>query len=88
MKPLTVAMTPSFWDDAHMLLRAQLRCLAEQRNRDFDVMLVDPHYRKRRTVVPELAEIYGLEIAHIPYEPNVHVAKKLDCAIFNAAYCY
>jgi len=87
-RPLTVAMTPSFWDDEHMLLRTQLKCLSRQTCRDFDVMLVDPHYRKRKDVIPELAEMYGLEIIHVPYEPAQHIAKAFDCAIFNAAYCY
>jgi hypothetical protein len=36
--PLTVAMTPSFWDDGHMLLRTQLKCLSRQTCRDFSVM--------------------------------------------------
>lgn len=88
IRPLTVAMTPSFYDPDHMLLRTQLRCLSTQTCDDFGVILVDPHYRKRRLVVPELAEIYNLAITHVPYEPSTNVAKVLDCAIFNAAYCY
>ena len=86
--PLTIAMTPSFWDDNHMLLKTQLNCLSKQTVKDFAVYLVDPHYRKRKNIIPELAEKYKLKIIHIPYEPNIHIAKRLDCAIFNAAYCY
>lgn len=88
MKPLTVAMTPSFFYEGDNLLRAQLRCLSEQKAKDFDVLLVDSHYSKRKTYSRELAEHYGLNIIHVPYQPNTRVAKKLDCAVFNAGYCY
>ena len=86
--PLSVSMTPSFYDAEHMLLRAQLKCLAQQTVKDFDVWLVDPHYSKRKTVVPELAQRFGLDIKHVPYWPCTRVAKLLDCAVFNAAFCY
>jgi hypothetical protein len=36
----------------------------------------------------ELAEKYKLSITHIPYTPNLRIAKRLDCSIFNAPYCY
>lgn len=86
--PLTVSMTPSFCYEGDWLLRAQLKCLSEQTFKDFSVMLIDAHFSKRRSYMPELAEKYGLRIEHIPYDPNPHVAKRLDCSIFNAAYCY
>lgn len=88
MRPLTVAMTPSFFYEGDNLLRAQLRCLSEQRAKDFSVLLVDSHYSKRKSYSNELAEHYGLDIIHVPYQPNLRIAKKLDCAVFNAAYCY
>lgn len=88
MRPLTVAMTPSFFYEGDNLLRAQLRCLSEQKVKDFSVLLVDSHYSKRKSYSTELAEHYGLNIIHVPYQPNLRVAKKLDCAIFNAGYCY
>lgn len=88
MKPLTVAMTPSFFYEGDNLLRAQLRCLADQSAKDFTVLLVDSHYGKRRSYSRELAEKYNLDIVHVPYQPNLRIAKTLDCAIFNAAYCY
>lgn len=88
MKPLTVAMTPSFFYEGDNLLRAQLRCLSEQKAKDFDVLLVDSHYSKRKAYSRELAEKYGLNIIHVPYQPNTRVAKTLDCAVFNAGYCY
>jgi hypothetical protein len=88
--PLTVGMTPSFrfGGDNDWLLRAQLKCLSEQEFKDFDVLLVDCHYQKRKGYVPELAERYKLNLVHVPYTPNLHVAKKLDCAIFNAPYLF
>ena len=88
--PLTVAMTPAFryGGNSDWLLCAQLRCLSEQVVKDFDVMLIDPHYSKRVAYVPELAKRYRLNIVHIPYQPNPNIAKQLDCAVFNAAYCY
>lgn len=86
--PISVSMTPSFYDDEHILLRAQLKCLSVQTNKDFDVWLIDPHYQKRKSVVPELAEKFCLDIKHVPYTPCTRVAKILDCAIFNAAYMY
>src|SRR5690349_8995494 len=75
--PLSVGMTPAYYDRNHALLRAQLRCLAEQTCKDFDVWLIDPHYSRRRSVVPELAEHYRLNLVHVPYQPNTHVAKIL-----------
>lgn len=71
-----------------MLLRTQLKCLSLQENKDFDVWLIDPHYQKRRTIVPELADRFHLDIKHVPYTPNTCVAKVYDCAIFNAPFCY
>ena len=86
--PLTVSMTPAFYSPGDWLLKAQLRCLSEQTNKDFDVYVIDPHYSKRVNLIPELAVHYRLALVHIPYKPNVHIAKRLDCAVFNAAYCY
>jgi len=88
--PLTVAMTPSFrfGGNDDWLIRAQLRCLSEQIFKDFDVLLVDCHYNKRRDYMVELALHYKLHITHVPYTPNLRIAKRLDCAIFNAPYCY
>ena len=86
--PISVSMTPAFFDENHMLLKAQLNCLSNQTIKDFDVYLIDPHYQKRKTVIPELAEKYKLDIKHIPYIPNTHISKLLDCSIFNAGYCY
>lgn len=82
-------MTPSFlMGDKDWLLRAQLRCLSEQEFKDFDVLLIDAHFHKRKGYMAELADKHKLNIVHIPYSPNPHVAKRLDCSIFNAAYCY
>lgn len=83
-------MTPSFrfGGDSDWLLRAQLRCLSEQEFKDFDVLLVDCHFQKRRGYMAELAEKYKLAITHVPYLPNLNVAKKLDCAVFNAPYLF
>lgn len=81
-------MTPAFLFESDWLLRAQLCCLSEQTCKAFDVLLIDPHYQKRRGYMNELAERYKLNIVHVPYRPNQEVAKFLDCAIFNAPYCY
>lgn len=81
--PLTVSMTPAFFYPEDWLLRAQLRCLSEQTFKDFDVLLVDPHYHKRT-----FYKQYGLNIVHVPYVPDLKAARKLDCAVFNAAYLY
>lgn len=88
MKPLTVGMTPAFFYPGDNLLRAQLRCLSDQSAKDFDVLLVDPHYNKRKSYIPELAEKLKLDIKHVPYVPNLAVAKRLDCAVFNAPYVF
>ncbi len=86
--PLTIAMTPSFIFEGDWLLRAQLKCLSEQTFKDFDVLLIDSHYSKRMGYIHELRDTYKLDIVHVPYTPNLRVAKKLDCAIFNAPYLY
>lgn len=86
--PITVSMTPAFYDAEHILLRAQLNCLSKQTVKDFDVWMIDPHYQKRKALIPELAKRFNLDIKHIPYTPNTRVAKYFDCAIFNAAFCY
>lgn len=86
--PLTVSMTPAFYYLGDWLFRAQLRCLSEQTAKDFDVLVVDPHYSIRAPYMAELAVHYGLHIVHVPYRPNQNIAKRLDCAVFNAAYCY
>jgi hypothetical protein len=88
MRPLTIAMTPTYIYEGDNLLRAQLKCLSEQKAKDFTVLLVDSHYSKRKSYSSELAERYGLDIIHVPYQPNTRVAKDMDCAIFNAGYCY
>lgn len=88
MSSLTVAMTPSFFFEGDWLLKAQLKTLSEQKNKDFDVFLIDSHYSKRINLIPEYAEKYNLNLIHIPYKPNLNVAKRLDCAIFNAPYLY
>ena len=85
-KPVTVAMTPAYFDDSHMLLRTQLKCLYLQTVKDFDVLLIDPHYQKRKSVIPELADRFGLDIKHVPYTPNTNIGKFIDCSIFNAAF--
>ncbi len=87
-KELTVAMTPAFYYEWDWLLKAQLRCLSEQTNKEFTVLLVDPHFNKRKGYMAELAEHYKLQIVHVPYIPNTNVGKFLDCSIFNAPYCY
>ena len=81
-------MTPAFYDEGHMLLRAHLKCLQDQTFKDFGVWLIDPHYEKRKDVIPEIVEHYGLNIVHVPYSPNPFIAKRLNCSIFNAVYCY
>ena len=86
--PITVSMTPAFYDREHMLLRAQLKCLYKQTVMDFDVWLIDPHYNKRKDIIPELSDKFGLDIKHIPYSPALHIAKRYDCAIFNATFVY
>lgn len=87
-RPLTVSLTPSFLYPGDWLLRAQLRCLSEQEFKDFDVLLADVHFHKRKGYMAELADKYRLNIVHVPYSANPHVAKRLDCACFNAPYCY
>ena len=87
-KPLTVSMTPAFILEGDSLLRAQLNCLSKQTEKDFSVLIVDHHYSKRKGYMNELSEKYGLDIIHVPYSPATHIAKKLDCSVFNAAYCY
>jgi hypothetical protein len=86
--PITVSMTPAFYDTEHMLLRAQLKCLSKQTVMDFDVWLIDPHYQKRKDIIPELSDRFGLDIKHIPYIPAQHISKVYDCAIFNAPFVY
>lgn len=86
--PISVSMTPAFYDESHILLQAQLKCLSNQTIKDFDVYLIDPHFQKRKDIIPELATKYKLDIKHIPYVPNVYISKLIDCSIFNAGYCY
>lgn len=86
--PVSVSMTPAFYDAENILLRTQLKCLSLQTCKDFDVWLIDPHYQKRKDIIGELASRFGLDIKHVPYTPNTRIAKNVDCAIFNAAYCY
>jgi hypothetical protein len=87
-KPLTVGMTPSFIYPGDNLFRAQLKCLSQQTEKDFDVVVIDSHYKTRRSYMAELAEKYKLSIIHIPYTPNLNAARRLDCAIFNAPYLF
>lgn len=81
-------MTPAFLMEGDWLLRAQLKCLSDQKAKDFSVLLIDPHFSTRHHYMPSLASKYRLHITHVPYTPNQFIAKRLDCAIFNAAYCY
>jgi hypothetical protein len=87
-KELTVSLTPAFLMEGDWLLKAQLRCLAEQEFKDFTVLICDHHYNKRKAYMSELAEHYNLKIIHVPYSPATHHAKVLDCSVFNAPYCY
>ncbi len=86
--PLTVGMTPAFFYPNDFLFKAQLRCLSEQTNKDFGVVVIDPHYSKRKDYMAELAAHYKLAITHVPYRPNTLIAKNLDCAVFNAPYLF
>ena len=88
MTNLTVGMTPSFFFEGDYLFKAQLKCLSEQNYKDFDVYAIDPHYSKRKYLIPQYANHYKLNIIHVPYKPNLNIAKRLDCAIFNAPYVY
>jgi hypothetical protein len=65
MSSLTVAMTPSFFFEGDWLLKAQLKTLSCQKNKDFDVFLIDSHYSKRINLIPEYAEKYNLNLVHI-----------------------
>ena len=85
--PLSIGMTPAFYDDEHRLLRLQLRCLAQQTCRDFDIWLIDPHYQKRRAIIPEFITLRAKSRA-CAVHANPRIAKVLDCAIFNAVFCY
>lgn len=87
-KELTVSLTPAFLMEGDWLFKMQLRCLSEQEFKDFTVLVVDAHYSKRVKYMHELAAHYNLQIVHVPYSPDTKVAKRLDCQIFNAAYCY
>ncbi|MAE81235.1 MAG: hypothetical protein CMB80_00760, partial [Flammeovirgaceae bacterium] len=86
--PVSVSMTPAFWDDDQLLLKSQLKCLSDQTVDYFDVWMFDSHYEKRKDIVPELADRYSLDIKHVPYIPAIHISKKHDCSIFNAAFVY
>jgi hypothetical protein len=88
MPNLTVGMTPSFFSEGDNLFKAQLKCLSEQENKDFDVFVIDCHYSRRKDLIPQYKDYYKLNIIHIPYKPNLNIAKKFDCAIFNAPYMY
>lgn len=83
---ICVAMTPAYILPYDSLLVAQLKALARQTYQDFEVLLVDPHYQKRKSFIPQVAQNLKLNLIHFPYIPATHVAKNFDCAIFNTPF--
>lgn len=86
VRELTVYLPTSYYTRDAWSLRLQFHCLAQQTVRDFDVVLLDPHYRKRWGTVRELADIYGLTVTHYPYECNQNVSKFHDWTMLNSAF--
>jgi len=67
------------------LMRAQLLNLNCQNRFDFQVVIVDSHYQKRREDVEALRPKLRYDLLHVPYVPDVSVPRDLDYAAWNQA---
>ena len=66
------------------LLKSQLNNLNNQTKKCFEVIIPDPHYKKR-TYLSDYCKNFDFNIKHFPYKPNNLVPKTFDYGIFNTA---
>lgn len=84
--PLTYAVTLADWTDTQDMLRMMLQSLEHQTCKEFDVILADHHFNARKDVVKELSDRHSFSIKHTPIYPAPHVAKHIDCSVFNVGW--
>jgi hypothetical protein len=66
------------------LLESQLLNLNNQSNKNFEVIIIDPHFFKRD--ISELVNKLDYNVIHVPFYPNLKVPKCFDYSIFNNGF--
>ncbi len=66
------------------LLESQLLNLNNQTNKNFEVVIVDPHFFKRD--ISSLVDKLSYNVIHVPFYANLKVPKCFDYSIFNNGF--
>ncbi len=77
-------MAPFYLINNDELLRSQLKNLSRQTERNFEVIMPDPHYSKREWLV-DFVKNLKYNVIHFPYFSNIKTPKSFDYGIFNNA---
>lgn len=75
-------MSPYYLVDEDKLMRSQLLNLNNQTKKIFEVVIPDPHYKKRGWIA-DFATKLNYNLIHFPYESNLKTPKMFDYGIFN-----
>jgi hypothetical protein len=75
-------MAPFYLVDDDKLMRSQLINLNYQTNKNFEVVIPDPHYKKR-SWLNDFVNSLGYNVVHFPYESNLKTPKMFDYGILN-----
>ena len=85
VKPVySFVMAPFYLVDDDDLLRVQLINLNNQTNKNFEVIIPDPHYSKR-SWMNNFVENLDYNVIQFPYVSNVKIPKSFDYCIYNNA---
>ena len=77
-------MAPFYLVNDDELFRSQLINLSYQTDKDFEVIIPDPHYNKRKWL-GEYIKNFNFNVVHFPYISNLKTPKSFDYGIFNNA---
>jgi hypothetical protein len=75
-------MSPYYLIDDDNLLKSQLFNLNYQTRKIFEVIIPDPHYKKR-SWINNFSNQLKYNVVHFPYESNLKTPKMFDYGIFN-----
>lgn len=77
-------MAPYYLTENDLLLKSQLFNLNQQTKKHFEVIIPDPHYKKRGWI-RDFADKFNYNVVHFPYVSNLKTPKMFDYSILNDA---
>lgn len=77
-------MAPFYYTEDDILLKSQLKNLEFQKDKTFEVIIPDPHYKKRG-YLESFVKNLSYNVVHYPYESNLQTPKSFDYGILNDA---